>query len=171
MSPVLLHPDPFSAVLLNSPALPVTQEQKNLIREILETGASDSRFAQKMYQAIELVLTGGNAVIPTLTSLVPPNAVIGSASFDLHVHGTNFTPESVIIFAGVEEPTTFISATEVTTGINMPLWTGPAVVQVQVLNANGVVSDSKDFSFDAVMLQTAKTEQKVLSTQQPPIRR
>lgn len=145
--PVVLHPDPFSAVLLSSPALPVTDEQKELIREVLNTACSDSRFAQKAYIAIYLILTGGIAKVPKVTSLSPNTVDIGSPSFDIHVHGTGFTPLSKIVFNGFEEPTTFVSPTELTTGVNMPLWLAPAVVPVAVLSEDGVMSDPLSFSF------------------------
>lgn len=155
--PVLVRPEPFSPVLLASVPLPVTSEQINYIREILDVACSDSRFADKAYAAIMLVLTGAAAVPPVVTSLNPSSAVIGSPAFDIHVMGTGFTPASVIMFNGLEEPTVFVSETELTTGVNMPLWLAPADVPVAVLNG-GVMSDPMTFSFTSVVLMsTGKT--------------
>lgn len=58
-------------------------------------------------------------------TLDPATAAIGDPSFTLHVHGTGFTATSVIVFAGQDEPTTFVSDTELTTGVDMSVWVGP----------------------------------------------
>jgi hypothetical protein len=148
MSPSVLHPDRFNAVLLDSPPLNVTQEQSNIISQILETSCSDSAFAKKAYNAIIHVLTVGITRAPTITSLVPSSVELGSPSFDLHIHGTGFNESSVIQFAGVDEPTTLISNKEITTGVNMDVWLGPDSVEVRVKNGD-VVSDPSSFTFVA----------------------
>lgn len=145
--PTVLRPDPFGAVLLNSPALPVTDEQKNLVREVLDISSSDSRFAEKAYIAITRILTGGSVVVPKVTSLTPNSAEVGDPSFLLHVHGTGFTSGSIIMFNGGEEPTTFVGPTELTTQVDMTTVAGPAVVPVAVLSTDGVLSDSMNFAF------------------------
>jgi len=141
-----LYQDPFAPVLFNSPPLVLTDEQRLYIREILETACSDSRFAEKAYVAIARVLTGGETVVAEVTSLSPDTAIIGDPSFDIHVMGTGFKSNSVIVFNGFEEPTTVVSATELTTGVNMPLWLAPAVVPVGV-GTDGVLSNLMDFTF------------------------
>lgn len=141
------HPDPFNATLLESPVLAVTSEQKMYVREVLDIACSDSKFSQKAYDAISHILTGGSVKVPTVTSLVPNSAEIGDPSFTLHVHGTNFNSGSIIIFAGQEEPTTVVSATELTTGVNMSVWLGPDVLPVSVLSSDGVLSNSMSFTF------------------------
>ena len=151
--PTVLHPDPFNAVLLSSPALMVTQEQSDVIREILETACSDSPFAEKAFIAIMKVLNAGPVKFPTVTSLNPSTAVLGSPSFIVHVMGTNFTPSSIIVFAGQEEPTTFVSDKEITTGVNMDVWLGPDAVPVSVLNADGIQSDPQMFTFTEAGVQ------------------
>jgi hypothetical protein len=146
--PVLIKPDPFSAVLLSSPPLMPTEEQKLFIRKVLDKSSSDSRFADKAYIAILLILAGSVAnANPTVSSLTPNSAEIGDPSFTIHVHGTNFKPDSVIVFAGQDEPTTFVSETELTTGVNMSVWLGPDVLPVTVRNANGVQADPLMFTF------------------------
>lgn len=137
--------DPWNPVLKNSPSLHTTTEQEMYIREILNLSCSDSAFARKAYDAIQYVLTG-LLVAPILSSLNPATVVLGSESFDIHVIGTGFTPDSVIVFNGFDEPTTFVSDTELTTGVNMPLWQAPAVVPVSVRNGN-LVSESLNFEF------------------------
>jgi hypothetical protein len=156
--PTVLKPDPFNAVLLNSPALLMTSEQSMYVREILETACSDSRFAQKAYDALVHVL-GGSGVIPTLASL-NPNTGVALAAVTISAHGTNFTSGSKIVVSGVEWPTTFVSPTEVTALVTL----GEAgVLPVAVLNANGVLTDSVPFTVTATQLLTQqKDQQKVL---------
>lgn len=88
--------------------------------------------------------------VPTVTSLVPATAVVGAANFTLHVHGTNFVPGCRIVFNHYEEPTTFVSATELTTGVNMAVWTGPsAPLPVAVRTLDGRTSNDLPFTFTA----------------------
>ena len=144
-----LYLDPFAPVLFNSPPLNVTIEQQEYIKDILRKACSDSRFVEKAYMAIVGVLTMGNVEPPVVTSLSPSSATIGDAPFDVHVHGSGFDLNSKILFNGIEEPTTMVSQGELTTGVNMPLWTAPAVVPVSVINSNGIVSQSQNFTFNA----------------------
>jgi hypothetical protein len=155
--PVLkaLNQDPFSPVLLSSPPLDVTQEQKDYIKKVLDKACSDSRFAEKAYIAIHLILTGLPVVPPVVNSLNPGSTTIGDPSFDIHVIGTGFTPESVIVFNGFDEPTTYVSATDVSTGVNMDVWLAPATVPVAVRTGD-ILSDAVNFVFqDSVALLTA----------------
>lgn len=139
--------DPFNPILVSSESLNVSEEQRSFIRKILDDACSDSFYAIKAYAAIDLVLTKGSILTPEITSLSPATAVIGDEPFDIHVHGTGFVPGAKIIFNGYEEPTTFVSETELTTGINMPLWEAPVVVAVQVSNTEGVMSNPMMFEF------------------------
>lgn len=87
---------------------------------------------------------------PVLTSLVPATAVIGAANFTLSVRGTGFVPGCAIVFNGFQEPTTFVSATEVTTGVNMAVWTSPsAPLPVTVRSLGGSPSNALPFTFTA----------------------
>lgn len=141
-----LFQDPFAPKLFSSPALNVSQEQRMYVREILETGASDSRFAQKMYDAIVYVLTAGNTIPPVVTILNPSTAVLGSASFTLSVKGTGFSLGSVIIWNGSPEPTTYVSTTEITTDVDMSTAEVAMDIPVMVQNADGVLSNVMSFS-------------------------
>jgi hypothetical protein len=85
---------------------------------------------------------------PTVTSLVPATVALGAPNFTVHVHGTNFTPDAVIVFNGQDEPTTVVSPTEVTTGVNMAVWLAPATVPVSV-RAGGIESGAATFTFTA----------------------
>jgi hypothetical protein len=142
----LLRSDPFAAVLLASVPLAVSEEQKMYVKEILDIACSDSRFAEKAYVAISRVLMGLPTKIPILSSLTPSSAEIGDPNFTLHVHGQNFTSSSVIIFNGGEESTTYVSATELTTGVDMTTATIPVVVPVAVRDMD-IQSEPLMFTF------------------------
>jgi hypothetical protein len=144
----VLHPDPFVPVLLSSESLIVSLEQRELIKEILRAACSDSRFAEKAYDAILYTLTAGSVIPIGLTSLTPSTAIIGSESFTLHVMGENFDQYSVINFAGHDEPTTFVNSTELTTGVDMSVWHGADVLPV-VVKSPVLVTDPLMFTFMA----------------------
>jgi hypothetical protein len=54
---------------------------------------------------------------PAITQLNPGEALAGGASFQLHVAGDNFLPESVLRWNGSDRQTTFISTNELTAEI------------------------------------------------------
>ena len=87
---------------------------------------------------------------PVLSSLQPASAALGAPNFTLHVIGTGFAASDVIVFAGQDEPTTFVSATELTTGVNMGFWLGvdPAI-PVYVRALGGRASNVLMFAFTA----------------------
>jgi hypothetical protein len=88
---------------------------------------------------------------PTATALSPDTAVAGDATdIVMTVTGTGFTESSVIWFAGHAEPTTFVSATEVSTGVKPSLFTVPDSCEVVVKTADGQASDPPlTFTFTA----------------------
>jgi hypothetical protein len=86
---------------------------------------------------------------PTVASLNPATAKIGDPSFTLHVIGTGFKPGVIIVFAGMDEPTTFVSPTEVTTLVDMSYWHGPDALPVSVRSLAGVESNAVTFAMTA----------------------
>jgi IPT/TIG domain len=87
-----------------------------------------------------------NPDAPTITSLAPATAVIGSTDFTMRVLGTNFIETSVITFNGGDEATEFVSDTELTTGIKPSTAGTPGDYPVQVKNGT-LVSNYVNFSF------------------------
>jgi hypothetical protein len=165
-----LYQDPFSPKLLSSPALLVTMEQKEYIKKVLDRSSSDSRFSDKAYVAITAILTGGSVKVPTVSGLTPTSAVIGSPNFDLLVNGTNFDENTVIVFNGSEEVTTYVSATQVKTGVNMATATTPVTVPVLVKSSDGVLSNAMSFAFTSPALMSAqKLEPKVVPPPPKPV--
>jgi len=110
----------------------------------------------------------GEPVSPVVSSLNPNSAVLGAPSFTLRVLGSGFAPSSIIVFNGSDEPTTFVSPTEITTGVNMETAGVAVAVPVKVRNANGLESAPTNFTFTEAASRTAaqkvedkKTEVKV----------
>lgn len=144
------HRDPFNPVLFAEVTPHVsTEEQDRLLTEILLLSSSDSRFAQKALAAIKLVLAGGaiNAPPPVVTSLEPATGAVGATNLKVKCKGTGFDPTCVIHINGNAMPTTFVSATEVNTNVNL---TTAGTFQVVVRNGAGVLSNSMTFIVTAV---------------------
>jgi len=85
---------------------------------------------------------------PVVSGIEPSTAAIGDPSFDIKISGTGFLPDSVIVFAGQDEPTALNEDGTLSTGVNMSFWHGPDAVPVQVRNGN-LVSEPVDFTFTA----------------------
>jgi len=143
------YKDAFHPVLTSSEALVVSQEQRDYIKTVLDYACSDSQFADKAFAAIEFILTSGSVKVPTVTTLTPGSATIGDPNFTLHVAGTNFTPLSQIVWNGGVEPTVYVSATELTTDVNMVTATTSGEIPVAVLSEDDVLSNSTIFVLQA----------------------
>ena len=90
--------------------------------------------------------TNPQPVSPTLTAITPNTAVLGSEDVTMVCTGTDFTAESVIIFAGQPEPIVFVSDTEISTVVKPSLGWGAVTVQVTVKNGT-LESEPQDFTF------------------------
>jgi hypothetical protein len=143
----IAYRDPFNPVLLVSPPLNVTQEQRDAVYAVLNLACSDTRFAEKAYLAIDKIL-GGNVVTPpaiTITSLIPAQMGMGSQSFSLRVRGTGFNSLCLIYVNEIEMPTTMISPTELDTNLDLTDVTVPTTYPVVVSTGDGVISNSMNF--------------------------
>jgi hypothetical protein len=78
----------------------------------------------------------------TVTSIEPETAEVGGEDVTLHVRGSGFSKFTVILFNNSEEPTTFVSASEVTTLVRPSTASGPWTVPVTVANGTGTVNFS-----------------------------
>jgi hypothetical protein len=83
---------------------------------------------------------------PTISSLNPSTAGVGSADLTMTVNGSGFTPNSVIVWNGGDEPTTYGSASQVSTGVKPSTASGPYTVPIAVRNGDKV-SNELPFSF------------------------
>lgn len=92
---------------------------------------------------------------PAITSLNPASCAISDADFTLFVLGTGFTADSVIHFAGHDEPTTLETDGSVSTGVKPSLWANPTTVQVSIKNG-AVSSNEVDFEFMAPAARSSR---------------
>jgi hypothetical protein len=92
---------------------------------------------------------------PSISSINPIEATIGDDDFTLYVTGENFFKDSVLNFAGQNEPTTLNEDGTLSTGVNMALWQGPDTVPVVIKNGPEV-SDPVDFTFNAPSSRSKK---------------
>jgi hypothetical protein len=83
---------------------------------------------------------------PTIELLEPDTAVCGEGDLDLIVTGANFNEATKITFNGLDEPTKFISDTEVSTGVKPSLFHVAAVCPVGV-RTGAMKSNTLDFTF------------------------
>jgi hypothetical protein len=98
-------------------------------------------------QTVSLPLPQGTVVPkPSITSIEPDTCAIGDPDFTLVITGENFFDDSVINFAGHDEPTTLEADGTLTTGVKPSLWTEPVTVGVLVKNGPEV-SNAFDFDF------------------------
>jgi hypothetical protein len=92
---------------------------------------------------------------PVITSLSPDSCAIGDPDFTLDVVGTGFSADSVIHFAGHDEPTVFNEPDTLSTGVKPSLWAKPVTVQCSVRNGL-VVSNPVDFVFTEAATEEKK---------------
>ena len=84
---------------------------------------------------------------PVVTALEPDTVVLGSPSFTITVRGTGFALDAVIVWNGSDEATTYVSPTELTTGVNMATAMVAIAVPVAVRNGDGALSNEILFTF------------------------
>lgn len=84
---------------------------------------------------------------PVVTALAPDTVALGAPSFVIHVHGTGFALDAVIVWNGSAEATTVVSDTELTTGVNMATASAAVTIPVLVRNGDGTESNARDFTF------------------------
>ena len=78
----------------------------------------------------------------TIIALTPDSAVAGDAAdITMVVTGAGFDAASVIVFDGLDEPTTLVSPTQVSTGVKPSLFVVPADCLVGVRNAAGMSNE------------------------------
>ncbi len=84
--------------------------------------------------------------VPYVHFLEPSFAETGGAPLTLHVRGVGFQNGDKIIFNGGEEPTVFVSATELTTGVD-PSTASPGTRAVPIQVKRGALAPSRAVEF------------------------
>ena len=107
-------------------------------------------------QTVALPLPAGVEVPkPSISSITPTEITIGDDSTTRYVTGENFFRDSVITFAGQNEPTTLGEDGRLSTGINMDVWHGPDTVEVFVKNGPEM-SNVEYFTFNEAPASRSK---------------
>jgi hypothetical protein len=83
---------------------------------------------------------------PIVTALTPATAALGDPDFTLHVYGRGFDVDAVILWNGAPEATTRVSATELTTGVNMATAEVAMPIPVAVQDGDGSLSNTLMFT-------------------------
>ena len=96
---------------------------------------------------------------PVVSAVTPNTAVIGGADLTISVTGSNFGDTSVIMFNGGEEPTTFVSNTELNTIVKPSTAGTPGAFPVAVRNESQT-SNSVDFTFTAAARSTQRGDRR-----------
>ncbi|HZQ22898.1 MAG TPA: IPT/TIG domain-containing protein [Terriglobales bacterium] len=81
---------------------------------------------------------GSTIVFPTLTSISPDTALVGTAAFVITVNGTNFGPDATVFWNGLPLPTRFISSKQLVAQVSATnlQFAGPASVFVRSAGMN-----------------------------------
>jgi hypothetical protein len=76
----------------------------------------------------------------SISALSPSTTGVGASSFTLTVNGNGFSPNSMVFFNGVAQPTTFVSAAQITAMISASevAMTGTLPVYVRVSSGGGM---------------------------------
>lgn len=137
---VPVYRDVFEPVLVTPNPLDVSDEQKDFIREILRVSSSDSKFADKAYKAIMVVLLD-EAVTPLIISIDPTEGHAGGGPLSVTITGENFEPSSVVLQAGSQIASSFVNDKEL---IATVLLSGAieGTLAISVRNSSGLVSNT-----------------------------
>ena len=130
------------------------------------SGNVDSLPATILQAHLELV----NNPAPGLASVVPAHAAAGSA-LTLTVTGSNFEPVSVVNFNGVPEPTTFVSATQLSAAVRAAdnATGGPIAITVSSPQPGGGTTAAVGFTADAFTIAAAASTATVRAGQSTTI--
>jgi|HubBroStandDraft_5_1064220.scaffolds.fasta_scaffold02248_6 outer membrane protein assembly factor BamB len=150
----------YSVVIFNTAALPTTFVSSTQLTATVDASmlvtpeegsvtveSSSQENAQVSGPATLLVLAPGPD--PTVASLAPSSAVIGSPGFTLTVNGANFTIGSVVFWGGAPLTTLLVSPSQLTASISASQLTaiGTTPVSVQAYsNPNAPISNAVNFT-------------------------
>jgi len=154
------HNDPYNPTLFspNSKSLDVSGEQERLIREVHMLGSSDTRFAQKMSDAVLHILRAGYVETPFIESISPTSQPVSTPPFQLSVTGSGFNETSTIYVNGEPVTTNRVSDTNLTTEVDLTLVTEPTSYAVLVHQDGGVLSNNVALEVTATELQQREKE-------------
>lgn len=143
-----------SQIVWNGAALTTT-----FVSSTVVTASVDASYLVDAGVANVFVLNPGNTVsntlpftiavspstVPTLTSISPTKAAVGSPAFTLTLNGTNFAAGAVAYFGSDPLPTTVVSETQLTAQVPASDLLAIARVAVTVKNTNSAASNPLPF--------------------------
>lgn len=125
-----------------------TQLQANVSNALIQTaGTANITVANGSSVSNTSVFTIGVANTPTLSSLSPNTAVVGSAQLTLTLTGTNFASGATAYWNGGALTTTFVTATQLTATVPASLLAAVGTAQVTVVNPTGTSTTSNQLPF------------------------
>src|ERR1017187_648140 len=92
-----------------------------------------------------------SVLAPAISSLSSTSISAGSAAFALTVTGANYLSGSQVSFNGAALAATFVNSTTLTTTVPANLVTTPGVVNIQVVNPGGSLSNVVTFTVTAAL--------------------
>ncbi len=104
---------------------------------------------------------------PALTALAPAAVPVGSGNFTLVVTGSNFTPESLVLWNGQPQPTTYDSSSQLSASIAGTELGAVATVAVTVMNDDAAGGVSNPETFNVLALPPAPTLASITPTAIP----
>ena len=130
------------------------------------SGNVDSLPASILQAHLELV----NNPLPALSSVAPAHGAAGAA-LTVTVTGTNFEPVSVVNFNGVPEPTTFVSASQLSAAVRAAdnATGGPIAITVTSPQPGGGTTAAGAFTADAFAIAAAMSTATVAAGQSTSI--
>ncbi len=97
---------------------------------------------------LNLTITPGTLLTPTLTAISPASAVVGTGPVALTATGTNFTGTSVVQVNGVNLSTIFVSSAQLTATIPASTVAAAGSLSVTVATPGGGTSASRTFTIN-----------------------
>lgn len=127
-----------------------TQEENDLVAAgaVVDVHSWDGTALQFPHGVPEPPVLPPSLEALVINSLDPNTAVVGGPDLTMTVTGSGFTSSSVIVWNGGDEATTFVSNTQVTTGVRPSTASGPWSIPVAVRN-DAKISNSLAFQFTA----------------------
>lgn len=128
----------------------LTKEQEDSLRQVLSLTSSDSRFAEKAYEAIRAILSSDAVDAPVLNTVEPAQGTVGAINLKVKCKGSKFDTSCKIYMNNLVQATTFVSDKEIFMTISL-VGASPGGRSIVVRNGKGAASESRTFSVVAVV--------------------
>ena len=125
----------------------LTKEQEDSLRQVLSLTSSDSRFAEKAYEAIKGILSSDSPLTeaPVLNTVEPAQGTVGAINLKVKCKGSKFDTSCKIYMNNLVQATTFVSDKEIFMTISL-VGASPGGRSIVVRNGKGAASESRTFT-------------------------